>query len=127
MDLRRLPLGKPRPGGRRQRPGEARHQGLDQTVIGNSAHDLVRLGLSLATADLPGVTTALMLEQIMDGYEAALANPAQHPRTSAAPASVQRVLKRALRQRWHHLAEERIEDVRPQIPMGQAFLAYHIR
>jgi uncharacterized protein (DUF2252 family) len=34
---------------------------LDQTVIGNPAHDLIRLGLSLATAirgsDLPGVTT----------------------------------------------------------------------
>jgi uncharacterized protein (DUF2252 family) len=33
---------------------------LDQTVIGNPAHDLIRLGLSLATAargsDLPGVT-----------------------------------------------------------------------
>ena len=39
---------------------------LDQTVIGNPAHDLIRLGLSLASAarssDLPGVTTALMLE-----------------------------------------------------------------
>ena len=38
---------------------------LDQTVIGNPAHDLIRLGLSLATAargsDLPGVTTALMM------------------------------------------------------------------
>jgi uncharacterized protein (DUF2252 family) len=35
---------------------------LDQTVIGNPAHDLIRLGLSLASAargsDLPGVTTA---------------------------------------------------------------------
>ena len=39
---------------------------LDQTVIGNPAHDLIRLGLSLASAargsDLPGVTTAKMLE-----------------------------------------------------------------
>jgi len=50
---------------------------IDQTVIGNPAHDLIRLGLSLATAirgsDLPGVTTALMLEKMMEGYEAALA------------------------------------------------------
>jgi len=41
---------------------------LDQTVIGNPAHDLLRLGLSLAMAarssDLPGVTTALMLDGI---------------------------------------------------------------
>jgi uncharacterized protein (DUF2252 family) len=98
---------------------------LDQTVIGNPAHDLIRLGLSLATAirgsDLPGVTTALMLEQMMEGYEDALANPGINPRKSAAPASVQRVLKRALKRRWHHLAEERIEDVRPEIPMGKRF------
>jgi uncharacterized protein (DUF2252 family) len=49
---------------------------LDQTVIGNSAHDLIRLGLSLGTAargsDQPGVTTAKMFEQIMEGYEEAL-------------------------------------------------------
>jgi len=98
---------------------------LDQTVIGNPVHDLIRLGLSLATAirgsDLPGVTTALMLEQMMEGYESALTNPGKHPRQSAAPASVRRVLKRALKRRWHHLAEERIEDVRPEIPMGKRF------
>src|ERR1700728_3382618 len=98
---------------------------LDQTVIGNPVHDLIRLGLSLATAirgsDLPGVTTALMLEQMMEGYEGALANPGKNPRKSAAPASVQRVLKRAMKRRWHHLAEERIEDVRPEIPMGKRF------
>jgi hypothetical protein len=34
---------------------------------------------------------------------------------------VQRVLKRALKRRWHHLAEERIEDVSPEIPMGKRF------
>src|SRR5882672_12961548 len=51
---------------------------LDQTVVGNPAHDLIRLGLSLATAargsDLPGVTTAQMLENMVDGYEEALAD-----------------------------------------------------
>src|ERR1700727_1149400 len=45
---------------------------LDQTVIGNPAHDLIRLALSLATAargsDLPGVTTAYIVEHMMDGY-----------------------------------------------------------
>jgi uncharacterized protein (DUF2252 family) len=44
---------------------------LDQTVVGNPAHDLIRLGLTLATAargsDLPGVTTARMVEQMMQG------------------------------------------------------------
>src|ERR1700679_3085975 len=49
---------------------------LDQTVVGNPAHDLIRLGLSLATAargsDLPGVTTALMMEEMVHGYQSAL-------------------------------------------------------
>jgi uncharacterized protein (DUF2252 family) len=39
---------------------------VDQTVIGNPSHDIIRLALSLATAsrgsDLPGVTTAHILE-----------------------------------------------------------------
>jgi uncharacterized protein (DUF2252 family) len=49
---------------------------FDQTVVGNPAHDLLRLGLSLATAardsNLPGIVTAHMLEHLMEGYEAAL-------------------------------------------------------
>ena len=50
---------------------------LDQTVVGNPAHDLIRLALSLAMAargsDLPGITTAHIVERMMDGYEAAFA------------------------------------------------------
>ena len=53
---------------------------LDQTVIGNPAHDIIRLALSLAmaarSADLPGVATALMLERIMEGYALAFSGPA---------------------------------------------------
>ena len=49
---------------------------LDQTVIGNPAHDIIRLALSLATAsrgsDLPGVTAAHIMEQVIGGYRAAL-------------------------------------------------------
>ena len=49
---------------------------LDQTVISNPAYDLIRLGLSLETAarssDLPGVTTAQMIEAMIDGYSRAL-------------------------------------------------------
>ena len=52
---------------------------LDQAVIGNPAHDLIRLGLSLATAargsDLPGVTTARMIEEMVEGYAAAITDP----------------------------------------------------
>jgi uncharacterized protein (DUF2252 family) len=99
---------------------------FDQAVIGNPAHDLIRLGLSLATAirgsDLPGVTTALMLEHMVDGYAASMAAPAKPSRLSGhGPAPVRRVLERALKRRWRHLAEERIEDVRPAIPRGKRF------
>jgi uncharacterized protein (DUF2252 family) len=97
---------------------------LDQTVIGNPAHDLIRLSLSLATAargsDLPGVTTAKMLEEIMAGYQAALSGENDEDQ-DAKPKSVRLVLQRALGRRWRHLAEERIEDVKPQIPLGRKF------
>src|SRR4029077_11969189 len=105
---------------------------LDQTVIGNPAHDLIRLGLSLATAirgsDLPGVTTALMLEQMVEGYEGELGKKHKHSRNPTS--SVQRVLEGAVRRRWHHLADECIEGVTPEIPFriklnasGPPFLA----
>ena len=98
---------------------------LDQTVIGNPAHDLIRLALSLATAirgsDLPGITTALMIEQMMDGYEGQLVASRKSKRSEAAPKAVQRILEQATNRRWHHLAEERIEDVKPEIPQGPRF------
>ena len=97
---------------------------LDQTVIGNPAHDLIRLGLALATAargsDLPGVTTAQIVEHLMDGYDNAL-GPAKDEEWIPAPEPVVAVLKKAFQRRWHHLAEERIEDVKPKIPLGKRF------
>ncbi len=48
-------------------------------MIGNPADDLIRLGLSLATAargsDLSGVTTARMMEEMVEGYAAAIHDP----------------------------------------------------
>ena len=97
---------------------------LDQTVIGNPAHDLLRLGLSLAMAarssDLPGVTTALMIEVMIDGYREGLAgHKAKVEASEIAP--VQKVMRSALKRKWRHLAEERIEDVTPHIPLGSKF------
>jgi uncharacterized protein (DUF2252 family) len=97
---------------------------LDQAVVGNPAHDVIRLGLSLATAargsDLPGVTTAHILEHLMDGYSGAL-RPGADDKWIDAPEPVIAVLRKSLQRRWKHLAEERIENVEPQIPLGKRF------
>jgi uncharacterized protein (DUF2252 family) len=98
---------------------------LDQAVVGNPAHDLIRLALSLATAargsDLPGVTTAHMMEHLIDGYSAALA-PARAGATSAArPEAVRLVMRRAMARTWKHLARERLEDIEPTIPLGERY------
>lgn len=96
---------------------------LDQTVIGNPAHDLIRLALSLASAargsDLPGVTTAHMIEQMVDGYDAALSGEDEAPE----PDVVRTVRRRALGRKWKHLAKERLTDVEPTIPLGKKFWA----
>jgi uncharacterized protein (DUF2252 family) len=97
---------------------------LDQTVVGNPAHDLLRLGLSLAMAarssDLPGVTTALMMEEIILGYIAGLSGRyARVAKEDIEP--IRRVMRAAKARQWKHLAEERIEDVRPRIPLGAKF------
>ena len=99
---------------------------LDQTVIGNPAHDLIRLALSLSMAarssDLPGVTTALMLEQIMIGHCDALKSGKAKPKpTKKSGKPIRIVLKEALSRKWRHLATERIEDVKPKIPLGRKF------
>jgi uncharacterized protein (DUF2252 family) len=97
---------------------------LDQTVIGNPAHDLIRLGLSLATAargsDLPGITTAKMIEQMIEGYEEALADKDPDLR-SRRPECVRVVMRQAVARTWDHLAKERLEDTSPTIPLGRRF------
>ncbi len=98
---------------------------LDQTVIGNPAHDLIRLALSMATAargsDLPGVTTAHILEDMIEGYKEALDDPRDAEKQGKATKPVQMVMREALKRKWRHLANERIEDVKPKIPLGEKF------
>ena len=99
---------------------------LDQTVIGNPNHDLIRLALSLSSAargsDLPGVTTAHMLEQMMVGYQRALnGSKAQNLIESDRPESIKVVMRRAMSRTWKHLAQERLKDVTPNIPRGTRF------
>lgn len=96
---------------------------LDQTVIGNPAHDLIRLGLSLATAargsDLPGVTTARIIEEMVDGYEHAISEQNGDP--GPEPDVVRFIKRRAISRGWRQLARERIENVSPEIPLGKKF------
>jgi uncharacterized protein (DUF2252 family) len=101
---------------------------LDQTVVGDPVHDLIRLGLSLASAargsDLPGVTTAKILEELIAGYQSALASDYEDPRDrSYRPKQIQEILRQSVRRRWRHLAEERIDGVEPEIPLGKSFWA----
>jgi uncharacterized protein (DUF2252 family) len=101
---------------------------FDQTVIGNPAHDLIRLGLSLAMAargsDLPGVTTANMLECMIEGYESAFtpgANKHSITDSDSMPRTVKLIMRRAAGRSWKHLADERIEGTKPVIPIGKRF------
>jgi uncharacterized protein (DUF2252 family) len=68
---------------------------LDQTVIGNPAHDLIRIGLSLATVArnsvLPGMTTARMIETLAKGYLRGLVS--RVPVDTAAAPSIHIVFK----------------------------------
>jgi uncharacterized protein (DUF2252 family) len=94
-------------------------------VIGNPAHDLVRLGLSLASAargfDLSGVTTAQMIEQLMDGYQHAFNADGNEDAAAAMPECIRIVMRKSSRRTWSHLACERIEDEKPTIPLGKNF------
>jgi uncharacterized protein (DUF2252 family) len=101
---------------------------LDQTVIGNPAHDLIRLGLSLACAargsDLPGVTTSRILEELITGYQSALSENFETDKDrSYRPKAIQLLLERSTRRGWRHLAEERLDTIKPTIPLGKRFWA----
>jgi len=104
---------------------EVQIRDLDQTVVGNPAHDLIRLGLSLASAargsDLPGVTTAKMLEQMMDGYEKSFEPDFHEESDVARPQSIRLISKQAAAASWKTLAVDRIKDTRPTIPLGRRF------
>ncbi len=98
---------------------------LDQTVVGNPAHDLIRLGLSLASAargsNLPGVTTARMLEAMMDGYERAFEPGFDENAEMEQPRSVTLAIRQSRLASWASLARQRLRDPLPNIPLGKRF------
>jgi uncharacterized protein (DUF2252 family) len=98
---------------------------LDQTVIGNPAHDLIRLSLSLASAargsDLPGLTTVKMVERIMHDYHRVFAPDFDENRDREDPEPIRRVAKKAATASWKSLAAEHLEDTNPTLPIGKCF------
>jgi uncharacterized protein (DUF2252 family) len=99
---------------------------LDQTVVGNPAHDLIRLGLSLAAgargSDLSGVTTAKMLEHLIASYGRALDGRSKLRNSKKeGPESIRDLLQLAESRSWKQLARERIKDTKPTIPLGKRF------
>lgn len=98
---------------------------LDQTVVGNPAHDLLRLALSLAMAarssDLPGVTTARITEDLVAGYERAFAGDTADETVDELPQPIRVVMKRAVRRTTKHLLRERLGSHKRQIVLGPRF------
>ena len=98
---------------------------LDQTVVGNPAHDLVRLALSLAMAarssDLPGVTTARITEDLVAGYERAFVGDTADETVNELPEPIRVVMKRAVRRTTKHLLQERLGSRRREIVLGPRF------
>jgi uncharacterized protein (DUF2252 family) len=99
---------------------------FDQAVIGNPAHDLIRLGLSLAMAargsNLPGVATAHLLEALVEGYEQAFcARPAKSSSAEVRPQAVLASLRDARGRSWRSLAAERVEGATDKFPKSKRF------
>jgi len=67
-------------------------------------------------SDLPGVTTAKMIEQLTEGYAEALAE--RDTDVGKKPECVQVVMRKAVKRTWAQLAAERIEDTKPTIPLA---------
>jgi uncharacterized protein (DUF2252 family) len=96
---------------------------FDHGVIGNPSHDIIRLCLSLATSargsDLPGVITVRMIENLILGYSLALES---HPdRTKLRSGFMKSSLQSAKRRSFKKLAQERIKNTKPSIPLGRRF------
>lgn len=102
---------------------------FDQTVIGNPAHDLLRLALSLASAargsDLPGVATFTIIESILQGYELAFAPDFDVEADIETPPQILAALRASIKANWSSLAKEKIADKKPTLPMGEKFWPLH--
>jgi uncharacterized protein (DUF2252 family) len=66
-----------------------------------------------------------MMEQMVQGYQSALISRRvkKAPKDSTKLRPIETVLKQSVKREWRHLATERIEDVKPTIPLGERFWA----
>jgi uncharacterized protein (DUF2252 family) len=98
---------------------------FDQTVIGNPVYDLIRLGLSLASAatvsDLPGLTIGEILESMIRCYRTAFSPGFEEERDLDEPETIRALNKQAKTATWTTLAEEDIENKRLVLPLGRKF------
>ncbi len=98
---------------------------LDQTVIGNPAHDLLRLALSLASAargsNLPGNVTTRMLESIIVGYEQAFDHDFREEEELPLPKSVEAAVAQSRAANWVSLSKERLGRRKPIVPLGRKY------
>ncbi|WP_284188183.1 DUF2252 family protein [Zoogloea oryzae] len=95
---------------------------LDQAVIGNPAHDLIRLGLSLASAcrsaNLPGAVSVKVVDALLDGYARAFT---RRPHHKDAPETIKALLREAIGRSWKQLVREHLTHTQPHIPLGKRF------
>lgn len=95
---------------------------LDQAVIGNPAHDLIRLGLSLASAcrsaNLPGAVSVAVVDALLHGYASAFT---RHPRHPEAPHNIKALLREADGRSWKQLVREHLAHTAPRLPLGKRF------
>jgi uncharacterized protein (DUF2252 family) len=98
---------------------------FDQTVIGNPAHDLIRLGLSLAAAavvsNVPGLTIAEILEAMISQYEAAFNATSDKPGHLKEPKTIRKVNRRAAVASWTTLAAEDMDGQNFKLAIGERF------
>jgi len=70
------------------------------------------------------VTTARILQELVAGYQSTLsADFRAGKETFHRPKSIQTLLAQSTRRRWRHLAEERLDTIKPTIRLGKRFWA----
>jgi uncharacterized protein (DUF2252 family) len=98
---------------------------FDQTTIGNPAHDLIRLDLSLASkavvSNLPGLTIAEILEAMIHCYEATFGPGFDEDRDLEEPDTIRDINRRAAKAIWQTLAKEDTENNSFRLPLGNTF------